>query len=108
MCSREHLKNSAAWFSRLGCAATQSPTSRLPSTPARVVDYDGGRRSGTNNADNADNTDADDEERSKLESDKKLMHSVDFQFVRFRKIKQDTLAEPGDRDAAPAPLAKLS
>ena len=32
-------------FSRLGCAATLSPTSRLPSTPAPVVDYDGGRRS---------------------------------------------------------------
>ena len=28
--------------SRLGCAATQSPTSRLPSTQAPVVDYDGG------------------------------------------------------------------
>jgi len=31
--------------SRLGCAATQSPTSRLPSTPGPVVVYDGGRRS---------------------------------------------------------------
>ena len=38
------LENSAHDSSRLGCAATQSPTSRLPSTPAPVVDYDGGRR----------------------------------------------------------------
>jgi len=55
----------------------------------------------------ADADDGDDEECAKQESNKKLMRGVDFQSARFRKIKQDSLAEPADRDAAPAPLAEL-
>jgi len=39
---REHLKILRQCFPASAALTTQSPTSRLPSTPAPVVDYDGG------------------------------------------------------------------
>ena len=44
MIPREHLKILRQWSPASAALTTQSPTSRLPSTPAPVVDYDGGRR----------------------------------------------------------------
>ena len=41
---REHLKILRQCSPASAALMTQSPTSRLPSTPAPVVDYDGGRR----------------------------------------------------------------
>ena len=41
---REHLKILRHCSPASAALTTQSPTSRLPSTPAPVVDYDGGRR----------------------------------------------------------------